>query len=586
MKSKSAKTFNRSRIIVIAICSVILLAILGTFAYFTFFSGVPFGHIMEHVSVAGVDVGGMTKAEAMETLEQTLTDTYSKTPLEITVLDETFEIPADVISEPLDLKSAVKAAYKCGRSGMPSHRKAQQKQAAEEGIQVDLQPILSVDTEKLDSALAGIASHFDSVLTESTYEITGDMPDLAGDAEEAPVQELVITNGAPGYDFRPEALQKALWDALNNNCFQVAYDCEVIEPAPLDLNKIYEENRIEPEDAAMDPKTFEVSMHKNGYDFDLEAAEQHLENAEPNEVITVPFRIVPPEHTHDALAALLFRDELSSYTARAGSNPNRDINLKLACQAINGKVLMPGEVFDYNTTLGKRTPEKGYRPAAGYVGNKTVNEYGGGICQPSSCLYYTAMLADLEIVQRTNHGFISSYMPFGMDATVSWGGPEFRFRNNTDYPIRIEAYASGGNVTMKLIGTDLKDYYVKMEYSVLNTDNYQVRYEEMSPDNEEGYKDGSVITTPYTGYTIATYRCKYDKETDALISRDHEVTSRYSRRDKVICKIVTPETEPPETTPPDTTPPETDPPETTAPETTPPETDPPEPPAPEEDTPE
>jgi vancomycin resistance protein YoaR len=210
---------------------------------------------------------------------------------------------------------------------------------------------------------------------------------------------------------------------------------------------------------------------------------------------------------------------------------------------------MPGEIFSYNPALGKRTPEAGWKEADGYVGNETVKEYGGGICQASSCLYLSALLADLEIVERVNHGFISAYMPYGMDATVSWGGPEFRFKNSSEYPIRIEAWSSGGAVTVRLMGTDTKDYYVKMSYEILDTDPFETVEEEFEADNEKGYKDGDVVISGYTGYKIRTYRCKYDKETKELISREVEATSTYDRRDEVICKIKTEATEDPSTDP-------------------------------------
>ena len=150
------------------------------------------------------------------------------------------------------------------------------------------------------------------------------------------------------------------------------------------------------------------------------------------------------------------------------------------------------------------------------------------------------ILADMEVVERHNHGYVSAYMPFGMDATVDWSGPDYKFKNTTEYPIRIEAYASGGTVTVSIIGTDTKDYYVKMEYAVLDIDNYETVYEELPPDNEKGYKDGEVINDPYTGYTIETYQCRYDKETDELLEREFEVRSKYIKRDKLVCKIVKP----------------------------------------------
>ena len=181
------------------------------------------------------------------------------------------------------------------------------------------------------------------------------------------------------------------------------------------------------------------------------------------------------------------------------------------------------------------------------------------------------------------HSYVSSYMPMGMDATVSWGGPEFTFRNNTNYPIRIETWVADGYVHAKLVGTDEKDYYIVMEYEVIGSEAADTVYEEFTKDNNpEKYKDGEVIQTAYRGYSVKTYKCKYDKETDELISREFDRLSVYKKRDKIIAKLVQ-ETEPPTEPPKPTDPPATeapkldptDPPATNPPATNPPATDPP-----------
>ena len=200
----------------------------------------------------------------------------------------------------------------------------------------------------------------------------------------------------------------------------------------------------------------------------------------------------------------------------------------------------PGETFDYNQTLGKRTKEAGYKAAGAYVNGETVNTVGGGICQVSSTIYYCALMADLEIVTRQNHSYPSSYIPLGMDATVSWGGPEFRFRNNTKYPIKIVASASGGNTTVTIMSYDDRDYYTKMEYEVLKRISYSTVYKDFPADNPQGYKNGKVLTTPYTGYVVDTYRVKYDKATDKEISRTYEGRSSYKSRDKVVARVAAP----------------------------------------------
>jgi len=131
-------------------------------------------------------------------------------------------------------------------------------------------------------------------------------------------------------------------------------------------------------------------------------------------------------------------------------------------------------------------------------------------------------------------------MPPGMDATVSWGGPDFRFKNNMEYPIRIEAEASGGKVTVRILGTDTRDYYVKMEYEQYNMVWWKEEHVEMTAEEAKakGYTDGQVICTPYNGSTVQTYKLKYNKETDELISKEKEDLSIYNCRNYMICKIV------------------------------------------------
>jgi vancomycin resistance protein YoaR len=223
----------------------------------------------------------------------------------------------------------------------------------------------------------------------------------------------------------------------------------------------------------------------------------------------------------------------------ADSDADRNTNLRLACEAINGLVLFPGEIFSYNEALGERTAERGYKPGPSIENGKMSTTIGGGICQVSSALYYCTLIADLEILERESHRFAVNYVPLGMDAAVSWGYLDFRFKNNTNYPIRIEATADGGTVNVSLVGTDEKDYYVEMEYEVKATYGYDTLYETMAQDNEEGYKNGDYIVKPHTGYLIHTYRCTYKKgtATKELIAKEAEAITKYEKCDAVICVI-------------------------------------------------
>ena len=130
-----------------------------------------------------------------------------------------------------------------------------------------------------------------------------------------------------------------------------------------------------------------------------------------------------------------------------------------------------------------------------------------------------------------------------MDAVVSWNSLDFKFYNNTNYPIRIEATASGGSVTVSILGTDEKDYEVKMEYEILNTYNFTTTYKSYAPGNSEGYEDGDEIVKGYTGYDVDVYKRKVDKETGEEISREKVDSSHYRSRDAVICEIDEPQEE-------------------------------------------
>lgn len=549
-KTSVATNKRQKRPVAIVIICLSVLVLVGALVcgYLYLGRGLLDEAILENVSVAGVDVGGMTQTEANKAVREAVGDNYATTSMVVQVDDQSISLSPELTGATLDIKEAVALAYAYGRSEDPSKNAQDQLQAMTTGIEVDIQSCLNLNTDAIKAELEKLMEHFDSKLTQPTYMISG---------ADGMDKTLIVTMGTPGYGLTLDDLYAKVLSAYNRSSFFLEVSSELTEPDAVDLDAIYEEIYIEPVNAVYDSEVKETKDHVLGYSFDLESAKNQIKDAKYGENVKIPYVCTEPEITKDGLDEMLFRDVLSTYTAKSGSVSNRDVNLRLACEAINGVVLAPGEVFDYNETLGERTSEKGYKYGASYIGNKTVSTIGGGICQVSSTVYYCALMADMEIVTRTNHGFLNTYVPMGMDATVSWGGPEFRFKNNSEYPIRIEASANAGHTTVTIYGTDVKDYYVKMEYNLLATYPYDIIYEEMTADNANGYKDGDVITSAYTGYKVVTYRCKYDKETDELISKEQESMNIYNKRDRVICKIVTEEIVPP-TVP--TDPPATDPP--------------------------
>jgi len=531
------KKFQRPPWLSKVLAGLICLAVLAVagIAVMYVYTDIDHDNIISNVTVAGVNVGGMSKAEALEAVEAATADTYTAKPLVITVDGNAHKIEPETSCAKLDAEAAVNAAYDFGRTGFVFRRYREQEQAKDAFVAIDITQYLQLDTEALRNEADNLSAHYNRPVVQHKYRLEGSMPENADGTGD---RVLILTAGQTGYSMSSDTLYQQILDAYNQNKLNFAAECQITRPDELDFEGIAKDNCIPPVDASMHETTYVITEHRDGYGFRPLDAKNALISCDYGQEVTVPFKVLTADVTREDLEKGLYNDLLSEYTAKYGSSYNRDINLKLSCQAVNGTVLLPGEVFAYNETLGERTPEAGYKLGNTYAGTETIQTYGGGICQTSSTLYYCALMADLEIVSRTNHGFISDYVPYGMDATVSWGGPDFQFRNNTDRPIRIEAYSDGGNVTVKLWGTDTNDYYVKMEYEVLAVYNWKTVTKEMYADNANGYKNGQVLTSPYTGYKIQTYRCKYRKSDDTLISKEPEAYSVYNSRNRVVVKII------------------------------------------------
>lgn len=588
--TESAEPRKRRKVVLISLCSVAAVLLIGVIASIWFLFGRdPNNHlILNNVYVAGVNLGGMTKEEAEAALRRATDLTFTQNDMVIELPDLILSLsPADTKAS-LNVEAAVEAAYEYGRTGSREEQAEALKNSMVMDHPIALLPYLNLDLNYIRKELDDYGASFNTVYADASAVVEGEMPVLdAADEKfdaEAKGQTLLLNMGMPGRYVDIDSIYNKVLDAYSFNIFLVQISMQEREKIPeaLDLQALYDEYYVAPVDASIDTETFDVIPEIYGYGFDLNAAREALENAHYGDTVEIPMELIAPELLGDDMSAVLFRDVLCEYKTEHTKNENRNTNLRLACEAINGTILYPGDTFDYNTVVGKRTEEKGYKKAAAYSSGKTVETLGGGICQVSSTIYYCCLVADLEIVNRLPHSYVSSYMPMGMDATVSWGGPEFTFRNNTNYPIRIETWVADGYVHCKLLGTDEKDYYIVMEYEVIGSVGADTVYEEFTKDNNpEGYRDGEVIQTAYRGYTVKTYKCKYDKETDELIERVFDQTSVYKKRDKIIAKLVV-ETEPPTeapTDPPATEPPKpTDPPATEPPKPTdPPATEPPKP---------
>ena len=278
---------------------------------------------------------------------------------------------------------------------------------------------------------------------------------------------LRIVKGAGQMDIDLEKLCAAAEEALPGDGEKLVYDQIEGRVLPPDWRQLRRQVSIEPVDAHFAESDFEVIPGVPGLSFDVAKARSLWLQAQPMEEILIPMEEVQPRIGAEELMDNLFGDRLGSQTSKyGGSSRARVNNINLAVEKINGTILMPGETFSYNETVGQRTIENGFQEAAAYASGEVVQEVGGGICQVSSTLYCATLYSRMTIVSRTYHYFRVTYLPPGQDATVSWGEPDFKFRNDREYPVKIIAWCDNDNMelTVEIWGTDTDGIWVSLSY--------------------------------------------------------------------------------------------------------------------------
>lgn len=427
--------------------TVILLILIITFLFIsTIFALVNINNekIVGGVSIAGIEVSGLTKEEATAKINEMYQPKKEK---EITIeyMDYETTINPTVIEVDYKVEEAVEEAFLVGRG---------------ENIFVNNYRILSTLIGKKEIP---VTMSFNEEVAKQTIEDIGvNLPGILLESSYAVEEnELIITKGKAGVVINTEDLLKKVKEnlnAINNKEEYIEIPVIQREPAPIDIDKIHEEVYTEAKDAYYTKNPFTIYPEVEGIDFDVEAARKLLE--EEKEEYVIKLTITKPKITIDKIGSEAFPDQLGTFTTRYDvSDRDRSTNLVIACQKINGKVVLAGETFSYNKALGPRTAAAGYRNGKIYSGGEVVDGIGGGICQISSTLYNTVLMSNLEIVERRNHQFVTSYVPAGRDATVVYGMTDFKFKNTRKYPVRIVATAKNGIATVTMYGIKEENEY-------------------------------------------------------------------------------------------------------------------------------
>ena len=515
VKTESAKKITFCICLSLSIVLAIFLVLSTIFALLN----VNNTRILSGIYIDTVNVSGLTKEEAKETLSNALNNNLALTIRIYNGDYETSFLPEQIEAK-FDIDAAIDAAYRIGRDGSFIQNNYTILFTLLEPVSI--QPTLQYNEEALNSIASSIAEKLPDKVIEPSYYVED--------------SNLIITKGHSGNVVDTESLKQQMITIIQNTREtkkEIEIPVNYVECQAIDLDAIYQEVKKAPQDAYYTSDPFVVYPHVNGVDFaiSLEEAKKLLE--EDKEEYTIPLQSIPPAVTTNQIGTEAFPDLLSSFkTYYYESNVNRTTNLKLSASKINGTVLLPGEVFSYNQVVGKRTIEAGYKDAAIYSGGKVVDGLGGGICQISSTLYDAVVLANLEIVERSNHGFVTSYLDAGWDATVVYGAIDFKFKNSRKYPIKIVASVSNGVAEFQIFGKKEEvEYEVDIETKVIASIPFKVRYVN---DSTLAAGKTKVLQGGSNGCKVEAY--KVLKQNGQEVSRTLLSRDTYNAMEKIIAR--------------------------------------------------
>ena len=478
---KHGKEKSNKKVIIICsiIAIIIVIAILSTiFALINSKNE----KMLNGISINGISVSGKDKDEVKEILSEKIE--AKKTEDLVVKLDAKTEEGAEykgVISfEQLQLNykldEAIEKAYNIGRDSniFVNNFNIVKTFFAKNNIEIPYE----YNEEELNKQIDTINGQIPGAVIESSYDIDEDK------------KELVITKGKEGLEVDPELLKQEVENEIKNvesGKKEINLSTKNKQPNQINLDKIYSEIHTEPQNAYYTQNPFTLYPHVDGIDFaiSMEEAKKILE--ENKEEYIIPLKITHPEITTDKIGSEGFPDLLAEFSTNYNPGAkDRTTNLRLASNKINNTVVLPGETFSYNKVVGKRTTEAGYKEAPSYAGGKVVNDIGGGICQITSTLYNAVVLANLDIVSRSNHQFVPSYVKAGRDATVVYGAIDFKFKNTRKYPIKIKSTVSGGVARVQIYGMkEETEYEVKIETKITGSIPMKTVYED-DPTLEKG----------------------------------------------------------------------------------------------------
>ena len=516
-KKEGDKKNKKGKKIIIAISIFIVIAVVISFIFSLI--NINNSNIISGVSIEGIDMAGLSKEEAKEKLENLYNEKLQK---DISVKYEDFESEINPVSLEATYKidEAVEQALAIGRNSniIANNYEILFTMIGKKNVEVELE----LNEEITMQTLIDMESKLPGAIVESSYYQDDDN------------DTLVITKGKAGIKIDTDKMVSEIKNILNNidetgNFIEIPVINK--EPDSIDIDKIHEEIYKEAKDAYYTKDPFTIYPEVYGVDFNVEEAKELIK--EDKEEYTIKLIITKPKVTVEEFGEEAFPDRLATFTTKYNAGDvSRTTNLRIACQKINGKVLLAGDTFSYNSTLGERTVAAGYKEAKIFSAGEVVDGLGGGICQISSTLYNAVVMANLEIVERRNHQFVTSYLPAGRDATVVYGLTDFKFKNTRKYPIKIKASIEGGIATVSIYGMkEEEEYDITFETRTVGTIAFSTKYVE-----DENVEEGKEIVKQNGANGLQTETYKIMSQNGSVVSRSLLSKDTYTPMQKIIIK--------------------------------------------------
>ncbi len=518
-KAEPSKKQKSNKVIPIVVSLFIVLFVMIFSVVFALFN-MNNEKILKGISILGIDISDLTVEEAKTKINNAIEERFKdeNNNLILKIGENETSVTANTFNAKFDIDNAVIEADNIGRNGniLTNNYSI----LFTKLFKKEIKPRLYLDDSLLSDTIKDINSKMKDAIVDNSYYIEKN--------------NLIIVKGKAGYIIKTEELKEKIYEQISNihtNYQIIEIPVEYKEPEPINLQKIHEEIYKEPQDAYVQKNPTVVHPEVNGVDFKISVEEAEELLKEDKEEYTIPLKITKPKKTINNLGEEAFPDLLATFSTRFdGSNYNRNTNIKLAAKKVNGTVILPGEKFSFNTIVGSRTIEAGFKEGTAYIGGKVVPDVGGGVCQVSSTIYNTALLANMQIVERSNHMFTTGYVAASRDATVYYGSLDFVFKNSRKYPIKMVASANGGVCKVSIYGIkEEKEYEVIIQSKITSYINPTTIYKE-DPTLEEGkeiVEQTAITGCRSEGYKILKLNGKIVSQT--LLSKD-----TYKSRNKIV----------------------------------------------------